>query len=305
MAENITTNEAAVNRSCDEPVCIDARRVYDSCGDKDCLSDLPVFFTDEGQQLIDSAVNVRLRDADVLNVMLDIEPVPFHRGFYSIDMTYFFLVTLDVFTSPCTTPASVTGLCISDKKVILYGSEGNVRIFSSDLSTDEYDTQNSPARSLPTANVQVAQPIPLAATLKEKRPCHRLPRKIPTAIENRIGGSVTDSGEKIVLALSKREVGADIERVRPVSPRITRYFCCEADLVYAFGVPRAPAVDLITDPDALSRLFEVWTFKEALGKAWGTGLTRETKYAAFADHQKLLARDGDYVLCAYECEECI
>ncbi len=127
----------------------------------------------------------------------------------------------------------------------------------------------------------------------------------PYAPELPVCFSYAHSGEQIVLALSKREVGADIERVRPVSPRITRYFCCEADLVYAFGVPRAPAVDLITDPDALSRLFEVWTFKEALGKAWGTGLTRETKYAAFADHQKLLARDGDYVLCAYECEECI
>ena len=199
MAENITTNEAAVNRSCDEPVCIDARRVYDSCGDKDCLSDLPVFFTDEGQQLIDSAVNVRLRDADVLNVMLDIEP-------------------------PCTTPASVTGLCISDKKVILYGSEGNVRIFSSDLSTDEYDTQNSPARSLPTANVQVAQPIPLAATLKEKRPCHRLPRKIPTAIENRIGGSVTDSGEKIVLATLG--VFSIVQLLRNVQMLIPAYDFC-------------------------------------------------------------------------------
>lgn len=224
MAENTITNEAAVNRSCDEPVCIDARRVYDSCGDKDCLSDLPVFFTDEGQQLIDSAVNVRLRDADVLNVMLDIEPVPFHRGFYSIDMTYFFLVTLDVFTSPYTTPASVTGLCISDKKVILYGSEGNVRIFSSDLSTDEYDTQNTPSRSLPTANVQVAQPIPLAATLKEKRPCHRLPRKIPTAIENRLGGSIADSGEKIVLATLG--VFSIVQLLRNVQMLIPAYDFC-------------------------------------------------------------------------------
>ena len=31
----------------------------------------------------------------VLNVMLDIEPVPFNRGFYSIDITFFFAVTQD------------------------------------------------------------------------------------------------------------------------------------------------------------------------------------------------------------------
>lgn len=222
MADNLT-NEA-IERGCNEPVCIDARRVYDSCGDKDCLSDMPVFFSEESQSLIDSAVNVRLRDADVLNVMLDIEPVPFHRGFYSIDMTFFFEVTLDVFSTPYTAPSAVNGLCISDKKVILYGSEGNVRIFSSDLSTDEYDTQNTPSRSLPTANVQVAQPIPLAAALKEKRPCHRLPRKIPTAITAKLGGNITDSGEKVVLATLG--VFSIVQLLRNVQMLIPAYDFC-------------------------------------------------------------------------------
>ena len=224
MAENTTTNNGAFDSGCSEPVCIDARRVYDSCGDKDCLSDLPVFFSEEGQELIDSAVNVRLRDADVLNVMLDIEPVPFHRGFYSIDMTYFFAVTMDVFTSPCTAPTAVNGICLSDKKVILYGSEGNVRVFSSDLTTDEYDSQNAPAKTLPTANVQVAQPIPLAAHIKEKRPCHRLPRKIPAAITAKLGGAVTDSGEKVVLATLG--VFSIVQLLRNVQMLIPSYDFC-------------------------------------------------------------------------------
>ena len=224
MAENTLTNEFGAGRNGSEPVCIDARRVYDSCGDKDCLSDLPVFFTPKDQDLIDTAVNVRLRDADVLNVMLDIEPVPFHRGFYSIDMTFFFAVTLDVFTSPCTTPDSVTGLCLSDKKVILYGSEGNVRIFSSDLSTDEYDLQNMPSRSLPTANVQVAQPIPLAASLKQRCPHHRLPRKIPAGITARLGGDIADTGEKIVLATLG--VFSIVQLLRNVQMLIPAYDFC-------------------------------------------------------------------------------
>ncbi len=143
---------AAEKRSYGEPVCIDTRRVYDSCGDKDCLSDLPVFVSPTSQELIDNAVSVRIRSADVLNTMIDIEPVPFNRGFYSIDITFFFSVILDVFSSPNTSPTQVTGLCMSDKKVILYGSEGNVRVFSSDMALDEYDSQNMPARSLPTAS---------------------------------------------------------------------------------------------------------------------------------------------------------
>ena len=82
MSENLNGNA----RDNGAPVCIDARRVYDSCGDKDCLSDLPVYLSSASQTLIDNAVNVRIRNAEVANVMLDIEPVPFNRGFYSIDI---------------------------------------------------------------------------------------------------------------------------------------------------------------------------------------------------------------------------
>ena len=222
MADN-TTNDAA-NRNCSEPVCIDARRVYDSCGDKDCMADMPVFFTEEGQSLIDTAINVRLRDADVMNVMLDIEPVPFHRGFYSIDMTYFFEVTLDAFQTPCTAPSTVNGLCIADKKVILYGSEGNVRIFSSDLSTDEFDFQNTPARSLPTANVQVAQPITLAAAITAKNSCTCLPCKVPASITAKLGGEITDTGEKT--ATVTLGVFSIVQLLRNVQMLIPAYDFC-------------------------------------------------------------------------------
>ena len=78
-----------------EAVCIDEYRVYDYCGDKDCLEDLRVYFTEAGQQVIDQACNVRIRNAQVITVYLDLEPVPFHKGFYSIDMTFFFEVNLD------------------------------------------------------------------------------------------------------------------------------------------------------------------------------------------------------------------
>lgn len=219
-AQNFDTSE----RRCNEPVCIDAKRVYDSCGDKDCLSELPVFLSEPSQALVDQAVNVRLRDADVLNVLIDTEPVPFHRGFYSIDITYFFLVTLDVFCTPSTTPDTVFGACIYDKKVILYGSEGNVRVFSSEYSGDEFDPQLLPTSSMPIANVQVAQPIALAASVKEKRPCHRVPRRIPDGVLSRIGGGVTDSGQKTVLATIG--VFSIVQLMRNVQMLIPSYDFC-------------------------------------------------------------------------------
>ena len=32
-----------------EAICIDTNRVYDSCADKDCLTDIRVYLTDRGQ----------------------------------------------------------------------------------------------------------------------------------------------------------------------------------------------------------------------------------------------------------------
>ena len=222
MPDNV--NEAVENRPHGEPVCIDARRVYDSCGDKDCLSDMPVYLCEAAQELIDNAVNVRIRNADVLNVMLDIEPVPFNRGFYSIVITFFFAVTLDVFSSPNTPPQQVEGLCISDKKVILYGSEGNVRVFSSDMTADEYDCQNSPVRSLPTANVQVAKPIALAVSVKDKKPCHKVCHKVPNAVMQHIGGNISDRGERVVLATLG--VFSIVQLLRNVQMLIPSYDFC-------------------------------------------------------------------------------
>ena len=46
MAEQRTAPVTATGANCfKEAVCIDAGRIYDSCTDKDCLTDLQVFFT--------------------------------------------------------------------------------------------------------------------------------------------------------------------------------------------------------------------------------------------------------------------
>ena len=152
MADNYETmNQESPNYGCfKEAVCIDASRVYDSCGDKDCLEDLRVYFSPASQAVIDQAAQVRMRNVDVLVVYLGLEPVPFHKGFYSVDMTFFFEVTLDVFQTPAAPPVTISGLSVFSKNVVLYGSEGNVKVFSSDGSLDELE-QNS-VQSLPKAS---------------------------------------------------------------------------------------------------------------------------------------------------------
>lgn len=193
-------NTSAANSSsnCSQSVCIDALRVYDSCGDKDCLNDLKVYFTESDQAIVDTAVSVRIKEADVISVLTDMEPVPFHKGFYSVDMTFFFSVTLDVFTAPGTNPTQAEGLSIFNKKVILFGSEGSVKVFSSRYTVDDLDIQNSMNKNLPIASVQVAKPIALSAKLCDCVSLVNPPCRIPDKICQCFGGEFVTSASRCV-----------------------------------------------------------------------------------------------------------
>ncbi len=152
-----------------EAVCIDTSRVYDSCADKDCLADLRVYFTDCTQQIIDNATAVRCKGCEVINVFADVDNVPFNRGFYSVDLTFFFRVTLEVISSPNCPSENVCGLTVFTKKCILFGSDGNVKIFTSELSDRDSSESLPVVSSNPRAKIQVAEPLCLDAKLC--RPC--------------------------------------------------------------------------------------------------------------------------------------
>lgn len=236
--DDFSVNTQNTDNSCfKEAVCIDAFRVYDSCGDKDCIEDLQVYFTDQAQMMIDKANNVRIKDVDVITVYIDLEPVPFHRGFYSVDMTFFFEVELEAFMAPAAMPMCIKGLSIFDKRAILYGSEGNVKVFSSDFCMDDSDIQNAPSKNLPKASVQVAKPIGLHATLKERckpcTPCCRIPKPINT----RFGGEFSPEGEKNVFVTIGVFTIVQIERsVQMLIP------------AYDFCVPEKECVTSSDDP---------------------------------------------------------
>ena len=94
----------------------------------------------------------------------DVEPVPFNRGFYSVDLKYFFRVKLAVFTG-VGRPTEVEGLATFDKKVILFGSEGNAKVFESKFKEDAFDPQLWRKTNMPHAIVEVVDPITLGAKL--------------------------------------------------------------------------------------------------------------------------------------------
>mgnify|MGYP000022377184 CR=1 FL=1 len=169
MAENERTPDCENGAALKEAVCIDAMRIYDSCSDKDCLEDLRVLFPASVQPVVDASANVRVRDVDVISVYIDMQPIPFNRGYYSIDLTFFFDVSLELYGGATVGCERVSGISIFNKKVILYGSEGNVKMFTSESCRDEADLQGN--KVLPKATVQVAQPVALSAKLCERCRC--------------------------------------------------------------------------------------------------------------------------------------
>ena len=175
-----------------EAVCIDAGRVFDSCCDRDCLEDLRCFFSPATQELINHAISVRLRSAEVLNVSINVEPVNFKRGFYSCDLTFFFLLGFDLFSAPHSCPDEIYGVTSFSKRVILFGGEGNVKVFSSEVG-DNCENGSHTVKGGPNAPkcvVQSVEPIALSARIGEIRSCYDNVRCIPQSICDRIGGKV-------------------------------------------------------------------------------------------------------------------
>lgn len=185
----MSENRIMRDGNCKEAVCIDAGRVYDSCGDKDCAENLRVYFNDQCQMLIDCAASVRPKKVEVIHTYIDVEALPFNRGYYACDLTFFFEIRLEVFTghgAPCT---EVCGIAVYHKKVILYGSEGNVKVFCSEYMGDGNDPQEMPTRNMPRCCVQVADPVILSAKLVDICECKCCPceMSIPEKVCKRYG----------------------------------------------------------------------------------------------------------------------
>ena len=166
--------QTALRRSYDfaSPVCVSTNQVYDSCRDRDCVSNARVYLTAAGQNLLEDAVNVKIKSADIIWVYTDVEPLSFNNGYYTVDLKFFVNVKLDVFTNSFA-PTTVCGLTTFDKKVVLYGSEGSSKIFKSNsnigLSPDLSSTWQSTA--YPTVVVEAVNPIALSASIAEPNDC--------------------------------------------------------------------------------------------------------------------------------------
>ncbi len=153
-----------------EAVCVHTRKIYDSCKDKDCIDELRVYPTVNSIPILDSAVSVRPKSAELLYVTSDVEEVSFNRGYYTIDLRFFYKIIGDASTL-ANRFTEFSGLAIFDKRVILFGSEGNAKIFSSDTVLGGLDVQALNSTNLPTAIVEAVDPIILSLKLVDTCNC--------------------------------------------------------------------------------------------------------------------------------------
>lgn len=221
------TNNNIIPDSFKEAVCIDAGRVYDSCCDRDCLEDLRCYFSPEGQKIINNATSVRVRSAEVAWVYVDVEPVSFNRGYYSCDLTFFFLLDFDVISAPPLMPQALKGVAIYNKKVILYGSEGNVKVFSN-LVTKEGagDLQANKTTNMPKCVVQCVDPIALSAKIGKAKDCYEFCCTLPKYVCDCIGGEPCSDAESNCAVYVTLGLFSIVQLIRNVQMLIPVYDFC-------------------------------------------------------------------------------
>lgn len=166
MPERVSPGPLRGNPPPREAVCIHTKKVYDSCRDKECLQDLRVYLTASSQAILESAINVKPQSAKLLWTYIDVEPISYNRGFYTVDVKYFYRVDCDAF-SGVGRPRPIHGLATYDKRTVLFGSEGSARIFSSDYAANAQDIQNIGRTNLPVAVVEVVDPVCLGCKMTD------------------------------------------------------------------------------------------------------------------------------------------
>ena len=76
----------------------------------------------------------------------------YNRGFYTVDVRFFYRVVVEA-SCPVGRPQIIDGLAVFDKRVILFGSEGGARIFSSKYVGNSPDIQLTQRTNMPIAVV--------------------------------------------------------------------------------------------------------------------------------------------------------
>ena len=151
-----------------QAMSIHTRKITDSCRDKDCIEDLRVYLTTGSQTVLDGCSSVKVRSAELLYTAIDVERVAFDTHHYCIDITFYYKILADTVTATGR-PACLYGLATFSKRAVLCGESSRAHIFRSDTVLGGPDGLTRLQANLPTAVVEVLDPMVLSSKVKD--PC--------------------------------------------------------------------------------------------------------------------------------------
>jgi len=175
-----------------EDICralsIHTQKITDSCRDKDCIEDLRVYLTQESQAVLDAAGAAKVRSAELICTAIDLSPVAFHPNHYAVDLTFYYKVLADAAVGPCR-PAAICGLALFSKRAILCGESSATHIFRS-------DRPHTTADAMPTAVVEVLDPMVLGSRVCAVTGCEACSLTIPAEVQALFGGDLVLGGDR-------------------------------------------------------------------------------------------------------------
>ncbi len=185
MSEQRTDTQRCDARDIRQCMSIHTRKTTDSCRDKDCIEDLRVYLTTGSQAILDTAVNARVRCAELITTYIDVEPVAFDRNHYCIDLTFYYRILADAIVSG-SRPTTLQGLAVFSKRAVLCGEDSRAHIYRSSTNLGRFDGPSTLFANLPTAIVEVLDPMVLSSKVKEAElcGCDSVSVQIPDCIRN-------------------------------------------------------------------------------------------------------------------------
>ena len=261
MADRVLPGPVRAGAEFREAVCICTHKIFDSSKDKDCIDDLRFFPTRESREHIENAVSVRAKSAKLLHVNIDVDEVSFNKGFFTVDIRYFYKIKGEAFSfaNKC---HEITGLSVFDKRCILFGSEFNAKVFSSKGCHDECGRDHHghcQHHSMPIAVVEAVDPIALNMKLVDscEHGCETMISEIPRFMEDEFQCELLfdNSGRRVLVTLGQfsiirleREVQILVPTYEYSLPERERCCCEEEDPCQLFSKIHFP-VDEFFSPD--------------------------------------------------------
>lgn len=180
-----------------QALSIHTHKITDSCRDKDCIEDLRVYLTKGSQAILDTAAGAKVRCADLLYTYIDVEQVPFDKKHYCIDVTFYYRILADAIVGT-SRPAALYGMAVFSKRAVLCGEDAHTHIYSSATRLNGLDGVTNYCANLPTAVVEVLEPMVLSSKVKELCECNQdnVSLQIPAGIRQLFDDELVLSGDR-------------------------------------------------------------------------------------------------------------